>query len=86
MTYPLVRYQIGHKNLASPYTAVIAVTRPIQRKSDDFLIPAVLGQAGRDVSMVMLNRDQWNVFFFFGPLGGKVIRMQVVSDGNGFDF
>ena len=59
----LVAAIIRDENLAAPDRAIVTVARPIEREADDGTRPvqSVLGHAGRDVSVVVLNVEGWKV-------------------------
>jgi hypothetical protein len=52
---PAARFEIGDQELATPQHPVGAITQPVEGQTEDRLGPAVLGQAGRDVGVMMLN-------------------------------
>jgi hypothetical protein len=49
--------QIGDEDLSSPDLTVDSKTRAVERQTDERIFPAVLGQHGGDVGMVVLHAN-----------------------------
>jgi len=58
---PHARGSVAQQGFASPDGSVGAVTRAVPGQAQDWSFQAVLGNAGRDVGLVMLNRNQRHV-------------------------
>ena len=82
---PLVAAIAAQQHFAAPDGAIRAVAGAVKAQPDDRLaaVPAVIGQAGGQVGMVMLHLDQGQILFvgaLLGVAGGQVIGMQVAGD------
>ena len=77
--------QVGDQELTAPDRAVGAVPGPVERDPDDRAGLAVVGQAGGDVRVVVLDPRQVHPVQVQGVLGGQVLRVQVVGHHLGLD-
>ncbi len=71
--------KVGDEQLASPQSAVGPVAEAVEGQGEHRAGPAVLGQARRDVGMVVLHADGRKVEVR-GELGREVFGVQVVGD------
>src|SRR5215469_10105591 len=70
---------VGNQNFPAPNLAIRAVSRTVERKTDDFLLEMVLRHAAGNVRVMMLNPDEGR-FLFARPAGGEVVGMKIVGD------
>jgi hypothetical protein len=76
--------EVGHQELTAPDRAVGAVAGPVEghpdhRAARPVVSPAVIGQAGGDVRVMVLDPEQVHVGQVERVLGGQVLRMQVMG-------
>ena len=69
----------GGEHLEAPQSAVGPITGSVQGHPDHCVVPAVVGQAGSDVGMMMLYADPLHPLQALGPLGGEILGMEVVG-------
>ena len=77
---------VGEQELAAPDRAVGAVARAVERDADDGRLLVVLGHAGEDVRVVVLDLEERHADFLgerFGDGRSVVARVQVAGDGLG---
>ena len=72
--------QVGEQELPAPDGAVGAEAGAVERHPDHRALLAVVGQAGRDVRVVVLDAGQVHAVELQRVLGGQVLRVQVVRD------
>ncbi len=77
---------VAQKYLTSPDGAVATVAGTVQDDADTGLLDTVLGQDRCQMGVVMLYGDKRKAGLSFGPFGGDVIGMEIVSDDFRFDF
>ena len=83
---------IAHQPFPAPDVTIRAVAGAVQRDADDRAVvrpPSVIGQAGGQVSVVVLN-SKWRMAnggwrIADGELGSQVVGVQVVGDDLRFD-
>ena len=75
---------VGEQELAAPDRAVGAVARAVERDADDGRLLVVLGHAGEDVRVVVLDFEERHAGLLgerFGDGRSVVARVQVAGDG-----
>ena len=77
---PAERREVGDQDLAPPQRAIAAVAETVEGDSDHRSGLAVVGEAGGDMGVVMLDRHPLHAIQLEGVLGGEVLRVQVVGD------
>ena len=77
--------EVGDQELASPQRAVEPVAETVEGHADRRPLHAVVGQAGGDVRVVVLDGDPLDAVQLERVLGRQVLRMEVVRDDLGGD-
>ena len=77
--------QVAAQDLPAPHRAVGAVARAVEDRADRRPGLAVLGQARREVRVVVLHADELDVLALERVGGREVVRVQVVRDDLGRD-
>jgi hypothetical protein len=78
VAHPPEHVEVRHQQLAAPRRAVGAQAQAVEGHAEDGLGSPVLGQAGGDVGVVVLDADRRQVEVG-GELGRQVLRVQVVG-------
>ena len=85
---------VAREKLPTPDRAVAAVSRAVEYHADRLALVAALGETGGEMRVMMLHRHSRQLRealrrgsseTSLRPLAAEVVRMQVMSDGHGFD-
>ncbi len=76
--------EVAAQKLATPERPVRSVSRPVEHERERRPLLAVLGEAGRGVSVMVLDPDLLRVLLE-RPLGREVLGVEVVGDDLGLD-
>src|SRR5271157_1436851 len=82
---PLKAAAVSKQHFPSPDTAICTIARTVKREADDTAFEVVLRHAACDVRVMVLHPDLRQLAVGQCPAGRKVIRMQIVSNGQGGD-
>ena len=83
MTYPLKALQVTDQELAAPDRSVDAITGAVIDRCDRGAAFAVLGEAGGQVGMMVLDRDRLEFRTLERVLRRQVLGVKVVGDDRG---
>src|SRR5208337_1947437 len=78
---PLKAAVVSQQHFPSPDTAIGTIARTVKREADDTAFKVVLRHAACDVRVMVLHPDLRQLGVRQCPAGRKVIRMQIVSNG-----
>jgi hypothetical protein len=81
--HPLKSGEVSQQELATPQGAVTAETRPVEGHSQHWTSRTVVGQAGGDVRVMVLDSHEFHVSEIDGVFGRQVFRVQVVRHNLG---